>query len=105
MIISYFTKLLVIRFGGAETYGSKVVPVSTGILCGSGIIQIMVNLAITLRGMGIAHLDGYGKGDQHIQVTVKVPTKLNKRQKDGYQRVFAARTQLIMLNPRVWSNQ
>jgi molecular chaperone DnaJ len=36
----------------------------------------------TLRGMGIAHLDGYGKGDQHIQVTVKVPTKLNKRQKE-----------------------
>jgi molecular chaperone DnaJ len=36
----------------------------------------------TLRGMGIAHLDGYGKGHQHIQVTVKVPTKLNKRQKE-----------------------
>ena len=32
--------------------------------------------------MGITHLDGYGKGDQHIQVTVKVPTKLNKRQKE-----------------------
>jgi len=32
--------------------------------------------------MGIPHLDGYGKGDQHVQVTVKVPAKLNKRQKE-----------------------
>ena len=37
---------------------------------------------ITLRGQGIPHLDGYGKGDQHVQVNVKVPTNLNKRQKD-----------------------
>jgi len=37
---------------------------------------------ITLRGQGIPHLDGFGKGDQHIQVLVKVPTKLNKRQKE-----------------------
>lgn len=36
----------------------------------------------TLRGQGIPHLDGFGKGDQHIQVTVKVPTKLSKRQKE-----------------------
>ena len=36
----------------------------------------------TLRGIGILHLDGYGKGDQHVQVTVKVPAKLNKRQKE-----------------------
>jgi molecular chaperone DnaJ len=32
--------------------------------------------------MGVAHLDGYGKGDQHIQVAVKVPTRLNQRQKE-----------------------
>jgi len=37
---------------------------------------------ITLRGQGIPHLDGFGKGDQHIQVLVKIPTKLNKRQKE-----------------------
>jgi len=36
----------------------------------------------TLRGQGIPHLNGYGRGDQHVQVTVKVPTKLNKRQKE-----------------------
>lgn len=37
---------------------------------------------ITLRGQGIPHLDGFGRGDQHIQVVVKVPTKLNRRQKE-----------------------
>jgi len=36
----------------------------------------------TLRGQGIPHLDGFGKGDQHIQILVKVPTKLSKRQKE-----------------------
>jgi molecular chaperone DnaJ len=36
----------------------------------------------TLRGQGIPHLNSFGRGDQHIQILVKVPTKLNKRQKD-----------------------
>jgi molecular chaperone DnaJ len=36
----------------------------------------------TLRGQGIPHLDSFGKGDQHIQISVKVPTKLNKRQRE-----------------------
>lgn len=37
---------------------------------------------LTLRGQGVPHLDGFGRGDQHVQVLVKVPTKLNKRQKE-----------------------
>lgn len=36
----------------------------------------------TLRSLGIPHLHGFGKGDQHIHVVVKIPTKLNKRQKE-----------------------
>jgi molecular chaperone DnaJ len=36
----------------------------------------------TLRGDGVPHVDGFGKGDQHVQILVKVPTKLNKRQKE-----------------------
>ena len=36
----------------------------------------------TLRGEGVPHVNGFGKGDQHIQILVKVPTKLNKRQKE-----------------------
>jgi len=35
-----------------------------------------------LRGQGIARLDSFGRGDQHIQILVKVPTKLNRRQKE-----------------------
>jgi molecular chaperone DnaJ len=36
----------------------------------------------TLRGQGIAHLHGFGRGDQHVQINVKVPTNMNKRQKE-----------------------
>lgn len=36
----------------------------------------------TLRGQGIPHLDGFGKGDQHVQIAVKVPTNLSKRQRE-----------------------
>jgi molecular chaperone DnaJ len=36
----------------------------------------------TLRGQGIPHLDGFGKGNLNIQILVKVPSRLNKRQKD-----------------------
>ncbi len=35
-----------------------------------------------LKGQGIPHLNGFGKGNLNIQVLVKVPTKLNKRQKE-----------------------
>lgn len=35
-----------------------------------------------LRGKGIPHLNGYGRGDQHVRVKVVVPTKLTERQKD-----------------------
>jgi molecular chaperone DnaJ len=36
----------------------------------------------TLRGQGVPHLNGFGRGDQHVQVVIKVPTKLSKRQKE-----------------------
>lgn len=35
-----------------------------------------------LRGKGIPHLRGYGSGDQHVRVVVKVPKKLSSKQKD-----------------------
>jgi len=35
-----------------------------------------------LHGLGIPHLNSLGKGNQHVQVVVKIPTKLNKRQKE-----------------------
>jgi molecular chaperone DnaJ len=35
-----------------------------------------------LKGKGIPHLRGFGRGDQIVQVLVKVPTNLNKKQED-----------------------
>ena len=34
-----------------------------------------------LRNKGLSHVNGYGKGDQHVQVTVEVPTRLTSQQK------------------------
>jgi molecular chaperone DnaJ len=37
---------------------------------------------ITLKGKGIADVQGYGVGNQHIELKVIIPTKLTKKQKD-----------------------
>jgi len=34
-----------------------------------------------LRGRGIPHLRGFGRGDELVEVTVRTPTKLSRRQK------------------------
>ena len=36
----------------------------------------------TVKSQGIPHLDGFGRGDLNVHILVKVPTKLNKRQKE-----------------------
>jgi len=36
---------------------------------------------IRLRGEGVKHLRGRGKGDLYVRLIVEVPTKLNRRQK------------------------
>ncbi len=35
-----------------------------------------------MKGKGIPHLDGYGSGSENVKVTIEVPKKLNKKQKD-----------------------
>ncbi|MHB8156151.1 MAG: molecular chaperone DnaJ [Desulfocucumaceae bacterium] len=35
-----------------------------------------------LKGRGIPHLGGHGRGDQHVRVTVHTPTKLTEKQKE-----------------------
>ena len=35
-----------------------------------------------LKGKGIQHLNGRGKGDQYVRVTVEVPKNLNSKQKE-----------------------
>lgn len=39
------------------------------------------NTDFRLRGLGVPHIRGGGRGDQIIQLTVEVPKKLNKKQK------------------------
>jgi molecular chaperone DnaJ len=34
-----------------------------------------------LKGKGLPHLRGWGKGDQFVNVVVRTPTKLTKQQK------------------------
>ncbi len=41
----------------------------------------------TLRGKGIHRVDGRGKGDQHVVVTVRVPKKLTSEQKKAVQKL------------------
>jgi molecular chaperone DnaJ len=38
--------------------------------------------SLRLKGEGFPHLRGSGKGDQIIEVSVKIPTHLNKRQEE-----------------------
>lgn len=35
-----------------------------------------------MRGLGVPHLNGRGRGDQHVQVTVEVPRHLSRKQRD-----------------------
>lgn len=35
-----------------------------------------------MKGKGIPHVNGYGRGDQHVRVKVVTPSKLNDKQKD-----------------------
>jgi molecular chaperone DnaJ len=35
-----------------------------------------------LKGQGVPHLKGFGRGDQYIQVMIKTPEKLSKRQEE-----------------------
>lgn len=40
------------------------------------------NTIFRMRGHGIPHLNGYGKGNQNVEVVISVPEKLSKKQKE-----------------------
>ncbi|MBN2711858.1 MAG: molecular chaperone DnaJ [Planctomycetes bacterium] len=42
-----------------------------------------------LRGQGFPHLNGYGEGDQIVQVTLETPKKLTKRQEELFRELAA----------------
>ena len=37
---------------------------------------------LKLEGIGIPHIKGHGRGDEIVEVIVKTPTKLTKRQEE-----------------------
>ncbi len=43
-----------------------------------------------LKGKGIPSLDGYQRGDQHVRITVEVPEKLTKKQRELLEQFAAA---------------
>lgn len=71
-----------IKFTLAALGGSIKVPT----LFGKGSLKIpsgtQTGTTFRLRGQGVPHLRGSGKGDLLIQVQVEVPTKLNRDQKE-----------------------
>lgn len=46
---------------------------------------------VTLRGLGVGHLNGNGRGDLHVHVNVTVPTKLDEDQERMLRELAAAR--------------
>jgi molecular chaperone DnaJ len=44
----------------------------------------------TLKGKGIPRLDGRGKGDQHVLLTVRVPKKMTNAQKEAVEKLAEA---------------
>jgi curved DNA-binding protein len=40
------------------------------------------NTKIRMKGFGIPHLKGKGKGDQYIKITIEIPKKLTKKQSE-----------------------
>jgi molecular chaperone DnaJ len=46
-----------------------------------------VGRVLTLKGKGIPRVDGRGRGDQHVLLTVQIPKKLNAAQKDALKKL------------------
>ena len=58
--------------------GSEKVRVPAGVQSGN---------VITLRGKGLPHLGGGGRGDQHVRVHVWTPTQLTPEQEELFRRL------------------
>lgn len=46
-----------------------------------------VGHVVTLKGKGIPRVDGRGRGDQHVVLTIRVPKKLNAAQRDALKKL------------------
>ena len=66
-------------------------PVTVPTLDGDSTFDIPAGTAagrvFTLKGKGVSRLDGRGRGDQHVLLTVRVPKKLNAEQREAIRRL------------------
>jgi molecular chaperone DnaJ len=51
--------------------------------------------AFRLKGKGITHLRGHGRGDHHLRVKVAVPTKLSREQREALRKYAEASGEMI----------
>ncbi len=69
-------------------------PVTVPTLDGDATFDIPTGTAagriFTLKGKGVSRLDGRGRGDQHVLLTVRVPKKLNAEQREAVKRLAEA---------------
>ena len=79
-----------IPFATAALGGTVTVPT----LHGDATLEIPAGTAagrvFTLKGKGVARLDGRGRGDQHVLLTVRVPKKMTAHQREAVEKLAAA---------------
>lgn len=71
-----------ISFSQAISGDSIEVPTITGKAKLKVPAGIQPSTLLRMKGEGIPHLQGYGKGDQYVKITVDVPKKINKKQRE-----------------------
>jgi molecular chaperone DnaJ len=59
-------------------YGDEKVKIPAGVQSGD---------VLTLRGKGLPHLGGGGKGDEHVRIHVWTPTELNPEQRELFRKL------------------
>ena len=60
------------KIGVPTLYGEEKLKIPEG---------TQVNTVFELKGQGIKKINGFGKGNQYVMVTIKIPNKISKKQK------------------------
>jgi molecular chaperone DnaJ len=78
VVLTWGIPFTLAALGGSTTVPTIHGPAALDIAAGTQVGKI-----VTLKGKGIPRLDGRGRGDQHVLLTVQVPRKLSSAQKDA----------------------
>lgn len=83
------------RREGYDIYTEVELPLTTAILGGEVVVETLdgdlklkvrsgtqSNTLVRLRGQGVPHINGRGRGDQYIRLHVHIPEKLSRRQRE-----------------------